>query len=240
MTTAQGAIVSAMASGSISLTVPAMSDTVGPVPVPTYPGYLDITGFLPTVGTAQYMAESLPAPSIGGSGPVVPFIVAAPPSFTPTFLAESAGLGFTATLVGHVDSHYVLDGGGLAPSGADVSYPYIWAAGPSPGSLVTIDIMITFHDAMGVFGALQDMHYHAAMFESIGSGVASAGPQILPALPPGDPSFDVHATFTLTALSAPGDGGALIKMFGIPEPSTLVLAAIGLGCLCFAVRRQNR
>ncbi len=237
MATAQGGFFSASSSGDIVLSGPT-SDTTGPVAIPTYPGYLDTSSYAPTVGTAQYMAETWPAPTFGGSGPFVPFIPKAPPSFTPTFLSQSAGLGATSTLVGHVGVHYLLDPGGLAASTVSLSYPYIWAAGPS--SLVTFDVLISFSDSDSVYGSPDDLHFHISKSGSVGSGTATAGPVFLPALPAGDSFFDVFATFTLTAFGAPGDGGPLIKTFGIPEPSTWMLAAIGFSGLCFAVRRRNR
>jgi hypothetical protein len=122
-----------------------------------------------------------------------------------------------------------------------LSYPIYWLLGP--GSTVTFSATVSFTDPMSIFGPAHTLTLSVTETgPSEGLALFSSTPVTLPDLPPGDPSFTVHGTFVLTNINAGGDGASEIKV--IPEPSTLMLCALGVLALLlgyyYIIRARQR
>jgi hypothetical protein len=241
---ASAGIVGGDASGDISLTIAGgpVDSTGLLIPMAPYPGMLEL-GPSSVGPTAYYMAESWPLPASGAGSPFIPFITGKPPAFDKAEVIMSPSAGVESVLTGHVDAHYTLDLAGLDSITVSMSYPATWAVG-GPGSHVAFDATVEFTDPHGAWGPPDDLaiHFSIPAGPSFGGAILTSNTVTLPALAgglDGDPSFDVHATFKLTEFVGIGEGGGFMKIAGVPEPSSLLLAAVG-GVIAIGARSTVR
>ena len=200
----------------------------GPSPIGTYPSGTFFTDSEVTAGFGVLVVSQLVHTNsariiIPNTGP-----------------AALASQGAPAPLAGEVEieavvsASYAVDAGGTPAVVIPIAYPISY--GSVPGAEVSFDVELTYSSTNEGLIGTSELHVAATIPPGVFATVFS-GPSItIPALLPGDTLF-ISGFFNLMADGAPGVS-AEISVFGIPEPSTLLLAIGGFVCLlAYRMRR---
>ena len=205
---------------------------VGPAPIGHYPA-TTISGF-----------HADPPTGFGVMDIAYNFSSSAATVFIPDIGPDSiASQGAPAPGVGAMESKadfsiaFAVDGGGTAPSTIKIAYPIAFGQS-APGMLDSFDAVVGYTStALGFLGT-SEAHFSFAAGPGGSPYFVVTGPDLLlPALPALD-TLTLAGSFKLVADGFTG-GSTEISVFGVPEPSTCVLMAIGLA-VCAIGRRFRR
>jgi hypothetical protein len=155
-----------------------------------------------------------------------------------------ASQGAPAPLAGAMESKvdfsvaFAVDGAGTLPTVIEIEYPIAFGQS-APGMLNTFDAVVGYTStALGFLGT-SEVHF---LFAGGPGGspflVVSGADLLLPALPPLD-TLTLAGSFKLVADGFTG-GSTEIEVFGVPEPSSLFLAALGVVTLAICAWRRER
>ena len=175
-------------------------------------------------------------------------------NFTPTaakvFIPDNgpvaiASQGAPAPLAGAMESKvdfsvaFAIDAGGTPATVISVAYPIAFGQS-APGMFNSFDAVVLYTStALGILGSSE---VHFAFAGGPGGSpyfvVPDIGPLLLPALPALD-TLTLSGSFVLVADGFAG-GSTEIEVFGVPEPSSWLLLALGATAVLASVRRRKR
>ena len=205
---------------------------IGPAPIGHYPT-IAASGFTPDPPTgfgemdiAYNFSPTKATVFIPDNGPVAIASQGAP---APLAGAMESKVDFTVA--------FDIDAGGVAATTISIAYPIAFGQS-APGMLDTFDAVVGYTStALGFLGTSE---VHFAFAGGPGGSpyfIVSGADLLLPALPALD-TLTLAGTFKLVADGFAG-GSTEIEVFGVPEPSSFVLAALGLiGLVVWRRRKQ--
>jgi hypothetical protein len=201
----------------------------GPLPLAHYPSVSPFTGADPPTGFGTI------ALSYGFSpGTAKVFI----PNTGPVAIASQ---GAPAPLVGAMETlaefsvSFDIDAGGTPAAVISIAYPIVFGQS-APGMFDSFDAEIDYTSAALGFLGTSEVHFAFAAGPGGGAFTLTGLDLALPALPALD-TLTLDGYFKLIADGHPG-GSTEIEVFGIPEPASATLLA--LGCLAVLVMRRRR
>lgn len=201
----------------------------GPLPLHHYPSISPFTGADPPTGFGTIALSYDFSPStakvfIPNTGPVAIASQGAP-----------APLAGAMETLAEFSVSFDIDAGGTPAAVISIAYPIVFGQS-SPGMFDSFDAEIDYTSAALGFLGTSEVHFAFGAGPGGGAFTLTGLDLALPALPALD-TLTLDGYFKLIADGLPG-GSTEIEVFGIPEPTSAMLLAIG--CLTVLVIRRRR